>query len=193
MRAQNDLARIVRINEQIKGVVRLARAINILALNAIIVSRRAGQVARSFGVISNELRIFSRELTQTMASLRQISYATVGRVSRYERYRRIHELMNLTNLNVKTDLMSKQLTISNKRIKELRQDVFNGYDELTVFLDEAAQSGRFGTVISRSLKIEAAYGGTFSQSLMLVAQQFDSYIESIPGIVGEISELLKHA
>ena len=45
-----DLLRIVRINEEIKRVVSVAFKINIMALNAIFLAKRAGTAARGFGV-----------------------------------------------------------------------------------------------------------------------------------------------
>lgn len=53
-----DLLRIVRINEEIKRVVSVAFKINIMALNAIFLAKRAGNAALGFGVLSNELRVF---------------------------------------------------------------------------------------------------------------------------------------
>jgi methyl-accepting chemotaxis protein len=56
-----DLLRIVRINEEIKAVVGVAFKINIMALNAIFLAKRAGTAALGFGVLSNELRTFSQD------------------------------------------------------------------------------------------------------------------------------------
>ena len=64
-----DLLRIVRINEQIKRVVGVSFKINIMALNAIFLAKRAGTAALGFGVLSNELRIFSQDLRDFMSSL----------------------------------------------------------------------------------------------------------------------------
>ena len=61
-----DLLRIVRINEEIKRVVSVAFKINIMALNAIFLAKRAGNAALGFGVLSNELRVFSKDLRESM-------------------------------------------------------------------------------------------------------------------------------
>jgi len=58
--AGQDLVRIVQINEEIKSIVAVAFKINIMALNAIFLAKRAGTTALGFGVLSNELRVFPR-------------------------------------------------------------------------------------------------------------------------------------
>ena len=52
--AGRELRRIVRINEEIKSVVSTAFKINLMAMNAIFLAKRAGQSALGFGVLSNE-------------------------------------------------------------------------------------------------------------------------------------------
>src|SRR5574343_1990987 len=89
-----DLLRIVRINEEIKSVVAVAFKINIMALNAIFLAKRAGSAALGFGVLSNELRVFSRDLRTQMESLRQLIHSSVIEVSRllqHSRYSRLLE------------------------------------------------------------------------------------------------------
>ena len=76
-----DLLRIVRINEEIKSVVAVAFKINIMALNAIFLAKRAGTAARGFGVLSNELRVFSQDLRDCMASLNGLIHGCVTEVS----------------------------------------------------------------------------------------------------------------
>ena len=66
-RAGQDLLRIVRINEQIKVVVGVSFKINIMALNAIFLAKRAGTAALGFGVLSNELRVFSQDFRNCSA------------------------------------------------------------------------------------------------------------------------------
>ena len=67
--SSSELAGFVRLNEGIKGVVLIAFQINIMALNAILLAHRAGEVALGFGVISKELRSLSVELTGLMQEL----------------------------------------------------------------------------------------------------------------------------
>ena len=80
-RAGVDLLRIVRINEEIKRVVSVSFKINIMALNAIFLAKRAGTAALGFGVLSNELRVFSQDLRNCMESLTGLIHGCVSEVS----------------------------------------------------------------------------------------------------------------
>ena len=53
LRRTGELAGIVRVNEEIKAIVATAFRINLMALNAIFLAKRAGNAALGFGVLSN--------------------------------------------------------------------------------------------------------------------------------------------
>lgn len=181
----NDLALIVRVNEDIKKIVRLASKINILALNAILVSRRAGDVALGFGVISDELRKFSKELTDIMHNLTVLSYESVQVVSQHQRYLRINHLLTLARDNSDAQFIEAQLFNSNKHALVLQNNLRQGYQFLSKLINDADDSSRFGSVISRSLKIEATYGGQFSILLSQIADEFSDYIDAIHPLINE--------
>ncbi|QEY15297.1 hypothetical protein D0C16_04500 [Cellvibrio sp. KY-GH-1] len=182
----NDLALIVRVNEDIKKIVRLASKINILALNAILVSRRAGDVALGFGVISDELRKFSKELTDIMNNLTVLSYESVQVVSQHQRYLRINHLLTLARDNSDAQFIEAQLFNSNKHALVLKNNLRQGYQLLSKLINDADDSSRFGSVISRSLKIEATYGGQFSILLSQIADEFSDYIDAIHPLINEL-------
>ncbi len=182
----NDLALIVRVNEDIKKIVRLASKINILALNAILVSRRAGDVALGFGVISDELRKFSKELTDIMNNLTVLSYESVQVVSQHQRYLRINHLLTLARDNSDAQFLEAQLFNSNKHALVLKNNLRQGYQLLSKLINDADDSSRFGSVISRSLKIEATYGGQFSILLSQIADEFSDYIDAIHPLINEL-------
>lgn len=182
----NDLALIVRVNEDIKKIVRLASKINILALNAILVSRRAGDVALGFGVISDELRKFSKELTDIMNNLTVLSYESVQVVCQHQRYLRINHLLTLARDNSDAQFIETQLFNSNKHTLVLKNNLRQGYQLLSKLINDADDSSRFGSVISRSLKIEATYGGQFSILLSQIADEFSDYIDAIHPLINEL-------
>lgn len=191
MSDSNDLALIVRINEDIKSVVKLARSINLLALNAILLSRRAGNVALGFGVISDELRLFSKTLTQTMQTLMQLSYASVQTVSLHQRHIRMNKLMTLASQQIAASDFRVDVQHSVERELLLRRNIIHTYEGLRSLLGEAEDASRFGSVISRSLKIEATYGGNFSNMLAQIALDFGRYIDAIPEILNRLQHNLQ--
>lgn len=177
-----DLLRIVHINEQIKRVVGVAFKINIMALNAIFLAKRAGNAALGFGVLSNELRVFSRDLRSCMETLNGL----------------IHDCVNEVSVNLRNDRQDRLLAVvgaggaaagqvgrvlqrraaesaeQSRRLSRLRR-------QLKRALEDAFQLVELGGVLAKSAKIEAAYGQSFAPSLTQVSGEFDGIVEEIRG------------
>ncbi|MFN4342945.1 MAG: methyl-accepting chemotaxis protein [Azonexus sp.] len=183
-----DLLRIVHINEEIKSVVNVAFRINIMALNAIFLAKRAGAAARGFGVLSNELRVFSQDLRDCMALLTSLVHGCVNDVSRM--------LQDIRH----TRLLRQAAERANGRMAEVlvRREHENARHaaslasqrkQLQRALEDAFRLVELGGVLAKSAKIEAAYGQSFAMPLSQVSGEFDA-------IVGEIRaslESLRHS
>lgn len=175
-----DLLRIVRINEGIKSVVSVAFKINIMALNAIFLAKRAGNAALGFAVLSNELRAFSGDLRASMEDLRRLVNEAVGQVSVLLQDMRRSALMEEAIRCVDgrpqlQSLLKKRQEITRKR----NLDVAALKRELKLALDSSFQLADLGGVLAKSAKIEAAYGQSFAPSLSQVSGEFDGVIEEI--------------
>jgi len=174
-----DLLRIVRINEEIKSVVGVAFKINIMALNAIFLAKRAGTAALGFGVLSNELRVFSQDLRDGMSSLTSMIHCCVNEVSlvlqdiRHTRLLRLAvEQSSATRL---VSVLAKRETENERhaqRLAGLRR-------RLRSSLDDAFRMVELGGVLAKSAKIEAAYGQSFAVPLAQVSGEFDGVVEEI--------------
>lgn len=178
--AARELHRIVRINEQIKCVVRPAFRVSVMALNAIMLARRAGDAARGFGVLSDELRRFAGELSDKMAGLRQLTAASVSTVTalvRDARYRAIVGRIEPADaVRTQVDAVGdRQQRGVEARIAALRT-MQGRLGELTGDIGPLMQ---LGTVLARSAHIEAAYGGRFAQELRQVSSEFSRTIDEI--------------
>jgi len=92
-RSAAALGRVVLINEDIKQVVRSAFSINLMALNAILVARRAGKAAAGFGVVASEMRELSGTLERSMVTLRRLSDELLDAVTRAMRHARIERVL----------------------------------------------------------------------------------------------------
>ena len=179
--SSGELAGFVRLNEGIKGVVLIAFQINIMALNAILLAHRAGEVALGFGVISKELRSLSVELTGLMQELSNDAYLAVNLISDLLRQERRYRLLKKA-----TDLVAnpspalrdvmlrreEEFSLITQRVREVRLRLLDR-------LEDARKLCQFGTAISRSAKIEAAYGREYGRALAEVSQEFDQKIQNI--------------
>ncbi|RTL48462.1 MAG: chemotaxis protein [Rhodocyclaceae bacterium] len=191
--AGQELRRIVRINEEIKKVVTTAFKINLMAMNAIFLAKRAGQSALGFGVLSNELRRFAMDLQRQMETLRIATTDSVVVVTGLVKQTRVERIFQ------RTLAVSKG---QGRRMVEAclraRNDRYSGDESggvtalnrrLSQMISDTAQLVELGSVLARSAKIEAAYGGTFSTSLMQVSSDFE---QTISDIQKSLDTLTKH-
>lgn len=181
LRRSGELAGIVRVNEEIKAIVATAFRINLMALNAIFLAKRAGNAALGFGVLSNELRRFAQDLTRRMSSLRDMTSGSVGSVTGVVQQQR------------STAILAEAIRLSGEGVPGVREARKRGALRLAeqqaslraldlrlrAAVEETQQLVELGGVLARSAKIEAAYGGGFSPALMQVSTDFAEVIAQI--------------
>ncbi|MBU1365868.1 MAG: chemotaxis protein [Gammaproteobacteria bacterium] len=174
-----DLLRIVRINEEIKAVVGVAFKINIMALNAIFLAKRAGTAARGFGVLSNELRVFSQDLRDGMSALTTHIHACVTEVSVV-----LQDIRHTALLRQAVEQSSAACGPAVLAAREVENDrhaerLARLRKQLRAALDDAFRMVELGGVLAKSAKIEAAYGQSFAVPLAQVSGEFDGVVEEI--------------
>lgn len=183
--AGRDLARIVQINEEIKAIVALAFKINIMALNAIFLAKRAGSTALGFSVLSNELRVFSQDLKSAMAGLSGLIHQAVADVSVLLQDQRLVRLLEAAEMHsggnerVRQALRARQEKMQNHGAALARQR-----RQLQLVLANVAQLVELGGVLAKSAKIEAAYGQSFAPALAQVSGEFDGVVEAFRHSLG---------
>lgn len=181
--AGRELRRIVRINEEIKTVVSTAFKINLMAMNAIFLAKRAGQSALGFGVLSNELRRFASDLQHQMAALREATYGSVATVTALLKQARISRLLERAQTETQGEARAFINSLANRRdattLVRNDEQMTTLNRRLAHMIADTAQLVELGSVLARSAKIEAAYGGAFSVSLMQVSSDFEKTIAEI--------------
>lgn len=178
-----ELRHIVHINEQIKQVVAVAFKINLMAMNAIFLAKRAGPAALGFGVLSNELRRFASDLQQQMNVLRDATSGSVASVTTLVKQTRLNRILERARRESQDG--GRQLLEDLQRARaagllaegETRLATLNR--RLTQMIADTVQLVELGSVLARSAKIEAAYGGGFAPSLMQVSNDFEEIIGMI--------------
>lgn len=174
-----DLLRIVRINEEIKAVVSVAFKINIMALNAIFLAKRAGTAARGFGVLSNELRVFSQDLRDCMSSLGSLVHGCVNGVSWMLQDIRQTRLLRQAAALSQEAHMAAVLARREAENERHAASLARQRKQLKRALEDAFCLVELGGVLAKSAKIEAAYGQSFALPLAQVSGEFDSIVEEI--------------
>lgn len=188
-----ELRRIVRINEEIKSVVATAFKINLMAMNAIFLAKRAGQNALGFGVLSNELRRFATDLQQQMTVLREMTYGSVATVTgllKQNQLTRVLERARAEAVGEGRQLIDGFLRSRHAEAMLRHEEQIAGLNRrLTQMIADTTQLVELGSVLARSAKIEAAYGGGFSSALMQVSSDFE---RTIGDIQRSLENLTKH-
>lgn len=181
--AGSELRRIVRINEEIKSIVATAFKINLMAMNAIFLAKRAGQAALGFSVLSNELSRFATDLQQQMDVLRRMTHGSVAAVTalvKSERLDRVVERLCVNARGQTRSLIEQHLRARARSDFSVHRETIAAQNrQLNQSIADTAQLVELGSVLARSAKIEAAYGGTFSPALMQVSSDFERIISEI--------------
>lgn len=188
-----ELRRIVRINEEIKSVVATAFKINLMAMNAIFLAKRAGQTALGFSVLSNELRRFAIDLQRQMGVLREMTYGSVATVTALVKQARIVRVLE----RARTEAAGPGRQLIEQFLRARHADALARHEEeiaalnrrLNHMIADTTQLVELGSVLARSAKIEAAYGGSFSSSLTQVSADFE---HTIGEIQRSLEQLTKH-
>jgi len=175
-----DLLCIVQINEEIKRVVGVSFKINIMALNAIFLAKRAGTAARGFGVLSNELRVFSQDLRRCMQNLTGLIHGCVNEVSLVLQDNRLARLLGeAARLAPQQAVLDRVMARRGRQSEQHVEQLSRLRRQLKRALEEVFQMVELGGVLAKSAKIEAAYGQRFAPSLSQVSGEFDGVVEEI--------------
>jgi septal ring factor EnvC (AmiA/AmiB activator) len=176
-----ELQNTVLINENIKMVIWNCFEINLMGLNAILLAKRAGRMARGFGVISGELRELSLQLQGSMNRLSSASQDMLAESSHsMTQERRSQMLSETSELSAEnTTYLAETLGRNKKAADDHSERLRMVHQRLAEYIDEAYQACVFGVVIARAARIESAYSGEHSNVLAELSNDFASKVDSI--------------
>lgn len=188
--ATSDLLRIVHINEGIKEVAGCATSINIVALNAIVRAAQAGDAARGFGQVSIEIRAFSSSLKTCMYNITQLTNSAVDAVTSRLKTSRLHDILRrATNDPVGAAHLSVAMRNTTAGMAACDERLQAQRDSLATELTEAGRLSNLGQALSRSARIEAAYGGEYAEPLVHLTDEFASVITRITISLRRVTQL----
>jgi methyl-accepting chemotaxis protein len=177
----SDLARAVRINEEIKHITSASRQISLVALNALITARQAGVRSRGFAVVSRELRMLAARLETAMEVLDGVISALANNLAESLKAHRTLASIETTvgsSDSPHASLWPALSTVMHKH-DEFKNAVARDWLHLQDNIRTALRMTEIGGALSRSAKIEAAYGGEMTQVLTQVAEQIETTVGEI--------------
>jgi hypothetical protein len=139
------------------------------------------------------LRRFATDLQQQMSTLRETTYGSVSTVTSLLKQARTSRILNRTRKEsdpagrVIVDQLLRQRDLSTLARSKEQLAALNR--RLSQMIADTTQLVELGSVLARSAKIEAAYGGGFSASLMQVSSDFE---RTIGDIQHSLEKLTKH-
>lgn len=184
--AAADLCRVVRVNEEIKKVMRISSEVNLVALNAMLTAKRSGEKSRGFGVVSSELRVFSGKLEHFMSNLQEPIFELlndVAHILKQGRARRHFAAAMTSGGDNAKRLLAPILSRKDEVQQAGCERVGKDWSRLVMLLNRALQLCETGGALSRSAKIEAVYGGDMTASLKQVSNQIELTVENILSIL----------
>jgi methyl-accepting chemotaxis protein len=168
----------VSINESLKRVISISSQINIVAMNAILVAKRAGQQSAGFRVVAMELRLFSQKIEEMMAFLGNLIFEIVRRVAEL---RKMEKRLNLLGATMsKNDASQTRLASS----YQIRQSAYTekyakaqeDWERLEKEIGRSFSLCSAGAMLSHNGRIEAAYGGTMLADMQQVANRIEDIL-----------------
>lgn len=176
---------MVLVHEKIKEVVRISRTLDMMAINAMLVAKRAGTRSKGFGVVSAELRVFSRKLNDEMACINNEIAALVRHTAELQKLDRMNlHLEAAMALDIhNSDLLATVL----KQKTAIRQAATGKIDEDALkfqsLLGRAVKLCDVSYSLTRSAKVEAVYGGEMSGILKQLAERIEDVISPLPPLL----------
>ncbi len=176
----HELLRAVAINEDIKSVMRIANEINLSAINAMLVSNKIGKASSGFGVVSTELRAFSRRLSETMYLLLAYVSDLVRELAGVIRRNKALKLQKAAQAGAAHGVhwdrgiarKLSELAQSHELIGHCRQ-------KLALAVSRANKLCIMGQSLTYAAKIESVYGGEQARALKHVSEHVEKCISEI--------------
>ncbi|WP_071870254.1 methyl-accepting chemotaxis protein [Atopomonas hussainii] len=177
--SQTPLRQVVGLREEIKTINSIAFQVNLLGLNAILLAKQFGEVARGFGVISAELRAFSKQLASHMQAIAQRSVNLVSLETQRLCVHKRHALLCRAQGRSTTDWLAQARQRQQDMLSHLQAEREDTFKHMREHLDEAYHTCLFGTVIARSARIEAAYAGNQGMVLTTTSLDFSARVDQV--------------
>lgn len=174
------LRQAVAMTRDARVIVEHAGSIEMTALNSVFAARHAGTTGGGFGVISKELRGFSRELAEQMDALANAVTAVVADLADILKQSRRNRLMTQASAG---DEVRQRLTAALQRqTARLAQEIARARSSWTAIARIVQRARRLcgtGLHLARNARLEACQMGGMTATLTQVASDIAEAIGKI--------------
>ena len=150
--------KVVILNEAAKALLARSAQVNLLALDAMVQSKRGDGNLRGFDEVSSQMRSWSRELHQELGQLGELSATLLSRTSLRSKHNR--KLVLLEKANAASENADLRSACVRCRAEQGSLDAALGRDMRRIrnLLGDIDQLGLMAIVLSRAAMIEAVSG-----------------------------------
>lgn len=167
------------ICEDIKLIIEIPFKTNLIAVNAMLITRRAGIKSRGFGIIALELRLLSGRLRGLMDDVSKIITLMIYDVVILCKTRRMMGYLQRAQTGDHYAILDTAIAHKQSAMDKLDKGVEEDLASLLATLENAYDLCKSSEALSRNAKIEAAYGQELSGELKLVADRIETTMDEI--------------
>lgn len=176
-----QLRQLVQLNEGAKVVFARSHAVNLLAIDAIVRSRLAGDAVRGFAEVSTQMRTWSNDLHGRMQALQESTTAIVATMSRHAKHVRSARLLAAAaSHSGAAAALAAAGSATRTLVEEDLRTLRDARGVVVTRLDELSRLGMMACVLSRAAKIEAVHAGDEHRAqLSQVAEEFSASADEV--------------
>lgn len=167
------------ICEDIKLIIEIPFKTNLIAINAMLITRRAGIKSRGFSIIARELRLLSGRLRELMDEVSRIITLMIYDVVILCKTQRMMNFLQKAQTGDRYAILDPAISRKQAEMNKLSQGIEEDLSRLLKTLENAYQLCKTSEALSRNAKIEAAYGQELSGELKLVAERIETTMTEI--------------
>lgn len=174
-------AEVAGFNGRIGQVLALARQLDLVAINAMLLIRRSDRRLAGFHVVASALRAYSRELGGALARLAEVVHSLTQGVAAWLKQTRLRGYFH------GLDLPGRQRTRERERAAAAVEAVITARTEVREQLARVTRLARKGRLLARNAAIEAARAGTLAPALGQVAGRLDEVASVMADILADMT------
>ncbi|MFI3155679.1 MAG: methyl-accepting chemotaxis protein [Methylococcaceae bacterium] len=167
------------ICEDIKLIIEIPFKTNLIAVNAMLITRRAGVKSRGFSIIALELRLLSGKLRELMNEVSKIITVMIYDVTILCKAQRMMGYLQRALVGDQHAIIDSAIAHKQADMNKLNHGIEEGLSSLLSALESAYEFCKTSEALSRNAKIEAAYGQELSGELKLVAERIETTMNEI--------------
>ena len=176
---------VVGLQDVIRAISASVRQVNLVALNAIVLTESQQEGGRGFALVAQEMRALSGRLESEMSTLLSTSVAAVRTAAQLLSATRRRRLL-ATCIRLAPQAAAR-LDVEGP-VRAARARVREAQAEVRKCLVETTKLGLMLTVVARFARLEAAYGDGIAEQLAVVSDDFARASANISGSLVSLSE-----